>query len=578
MAVLVTQPEVTVEIAPPSFWGVPTQTKLGAVYELPIQRLQGVDTQEIVEFKPFQVEVGDTKETFYVQSARRFVDDTTPRIGTGLYRVVYPPAFQGNQAILLMPDMSISTYAPILINFVLPPIQPNNAPNRLSIHVVDFGVDFVLAPTADNKLQPMVQVGSTMYPLSDPVDVDRAQWGSYVGSLYFFYTAVRHMDRVIPLFYWRLGGTEQFKVLDGLPITINSSPSGQVYLKGYGAFRFYICEYNYRENWSVYPPLVTSSLASSQYLVVEDVFGRLNHYLGGVIPANPNRYHPKILRKLFVFHKPSLSSGGVWSVLPNVVSINWDTEGGNLEGYNLVVTRGAALRITVGSAQFLYRVTGVTRELTGDSNVERVSVTFKTPLLGQEHTIPVKFNPYLLRVRDIIEAMKCCVHLNFSVSFPPALLDKVIYTNDDMEFNTVEDWADFLADTICEEDDFFGWYIVGNTIVFQSATSPVTLPSIPDDLILQRTVEVGEEQGTVGIVGRVVYFSPDVTQQGFVFKTGTVPTRRKESLRVKGLLLLPQGCFVRLPTNEVAKVTQVRWSLSPERNGETQIEWEVLAL
>lgn len=578
MAILLPQPEVTVEIAPPSFWGVPTQNKFGGVYEVPPRRFRGVSTGEIVEFAPWQVDVGDEKEIFFVQNARQWLDDTQPRIGGGNYRVVYPPFFRGTAAILLMPEDFISTFSPVLVSFVLPTHQPNGAPNKLSITIVDFGVEFVLAPTTDGKLQPLVQVGSTSQPLSDPIEVERAQWGSFVGTLYFFHTAIRHKERVLPVLYWKLGGTETIKPLLGYNLSINPAPTGQIYLRGYGAFRLSICGYNNGEGLALYPPLQAPFLATPAFLTVEDVYGTLHWQTGGVIPQNPNEFHPKVLRKVVVFHRPPLSTSGEWARLPNVTSLSWDTEGGSLEGYDLSVGRGAALRITVGSAQFLYRVTSVTRERSGDSQRERVHISFKTPLLGTEHTIPTRLNPYLLRIRDLIKAMQCSVHLNFSVSFPENLLDTVIYTDEEKEFNSVEDWADFLADQICAEDKFFGWYIVGNTIVFQSAAEPVTLPPVPTELITSQSTEISEDTATVGVVGRVTYFSPDLSQQGYVFKTGSVPTKRKERLTVKGLLLLPEGCFVRLPSNEVAKVSQVKWTVTPDKAGETEIQWEVLWL
>ena len=567
------QNPVTVQVkrADAKFWG--TGNQLGFVYEVsprgnyfPVKTTNG----DTIYFKKTEASFGEQSEVFFYQIPKQF-DEFVPE---GL-REVYPPIWGGIKGYLVNGGLNLGGI-PLLIYTVMPPLRPDDKINFLQIKLHDIGCELVVTP-AGNGIGWFLKspTNITLAYSKHPHSVNRAEWGSYVFSLFVDYKVI--FSRGGKWLWFRLGINDSVEEFCVPSPTISAFLSGDVTLIGYGAFRFFKALYDVAP-FTLFNLTYPANLAPHQILWVEDRAGDLIYHEDNYFPERSSNKVGVVLRRCIIYHKPTINHLGIFTdVTAGIEDLSWSIDGGRLtvKG-DTTIGMGDALKIIIGNTEFLYRVKSVEVEHSGDEiNITRKTIELENPLLANYHTVPIEFNPYLLRVSDIIKAMGCCVHLNFNIVHGSVLNDSdIALLNDRFSLNSPQDWAEMLL-KIAGKEDGARWWVWGNTIYLQTPSQAITFNPPPTSQVISYRIVVDTSMPTIGVVGNKIIVSPDANNRGVSIRTGGYPIRYREFWKVKGLFVLPEGGYVAY-SNKKAEVTKVSWSITAPHEAETEVELEVI--
>lgn len=565
------QNPVTIQIlkAPARWWGVTNQ--IGGVWELS-PKLFRTDGNYWVEFERFDIDLGGDREILYIQKPSVWVDVTESKGSV----FCYPPAASGAKCIYLDGYLSISGL-PVLLWCLLPPLNKSDQPNKLTIYFPDLDANFVLQGAGGKVGWYLARGNSVLTYSTETISVDTAQWGSHYFNLYIHYFLIYSKGRRWLIFLVKVGNNLETKTI--LANNISSYLSGSYTIHTYGALRVYQPQYTTDPFYPIslaYP----TGVATPQFLWVEDRGGNLHHHEGNVFPARSNNSYPVILRRVLVFHQPTITTTGGFSEAPTAItSIDWSLDSGSIEaeeGFQFGV--GDGLKIVVGDTEFLYRVKSVVKERRGLQ--WRYRAELENPLLQTYCVVPAEVNPYLLRWKDLVKAMKCCVHLNFNFVCNFMSDETICDLNDNFQLNSLPDWCDMLL-KVAGRSEGTKWFIWGNTVYLQSIQDAVSFTMPPASQILDYKIERETTLPTIGVVGGRVIVSPEATTRGVSIRTGGYPVEFKITVRAKGLVAVPSNAYIVFSSGEhqgrIAETTSVRWRLVAPHDAETELSGEVVS-
>jgi hypothetical protein len=575
MSVLITSPEVGVEIASASVWGVPLAGKIGGFTEI-VPRIFRVGAGgAYVYFSKIETSFGSDKIKYYRQNPNDYTNKTNDIASQYGLQLVYPPAFRGFPAALVPPDVAIALRGnPIYIYAVMPPITPQNQQNQIILHLHDLDLKIYIKPFSANELTVHIEatgagIGYQMFftePIGFPVD----RGDAFTFLLGVSYDILYHKGGAVLALTIQVNQKSETKVL---PLNSVAEMEGNVTFTGYGAYTFMQPTYVTQELTPYPEPQTLPNVVTPSHRIIIDRFGTLQYLSGVTIPARTNPNIPLIIRRYFVIAVPTIVSSGTWQSVSGVNSISWSNTGGSLSGYNLSIQTSAAVRLTVGSRQWVYKVRKVTRRQTPNDPRMVVDVEFYNPLTTNEHTFPRRFNPYLMRISDFLQVMQASVHLAFNL-VTDINTNAIILRDEELDFNSLQDYLDFLKELYGGNAE---WFVIGNTVYFQPLSSaPPTLSPIPQDYIVSYEVTVSADEPTVGVFGDNVYVSSQASQRGVSIASGRFPVKRLESYEIVGIYLVGENEFVRLPNGEKAFVRNVSYSIQPFEPPKTQLELEVV--
>lgn len=561
---------VQVFTAGPDFWGVSNQ--LGFVYEVggadyfPVRTTNG----DIIQFKRTEVSFGEQNEVFYYQLPKQY-SEVVPSGG----REVYPPAWGGVRGYLVNGGVNIGG-VPLLFYAVMPQWRPDDTPNLILLKLHDIGCELLIYPYAGGVGYSLKSpTGTALAYSKQPHSVSRAEWGSLVFSFFVDYKVI--FSRGGKWLWLRVGVNDSIDEFCIPSPTISLYMSGDVTLIGYGAFRFFSALYDVSP-FTLFNLTYPINMAPHEILWVVDNAGDLAYHYDTYFPERSNNKIGVTLRRCIVYHNPNITHAGTFANAESgIEELSWSTEGGRLvvKG-DTNIGIGNAVKIVVSDTEFLYRAKSTEVEYSGDAiNYTTKTIELENPLLTNYHTVPIEFNPYLLRVSDIIKAMRCCIHLNFNIVYSSVLNDDdVVLLNDRFALNSPQDWADMLI-KIAGKEDGARWWVWGNTIYLQTPQQAITFNPPPASQVISYRFVADTSMPTVGVIGNKIVVSPDATNRGVSIRTGGYPVRYREIWKVKGLFALPEGGYVAY-ANKVAEVAKVSWRITAPHEAETDIELEVI--
>jgi len=574
MSVLVTTPEVLVEIAPASVWGYPLAGKVGGFTEIAPRIFKVGAGGAYVYFSELEFEFGKDKVKYYRQNPSDYVNKTNDIAAQYGLMLVYPPAFRGFPSVLVPPNVAIALKGnPIYIYAVMPPITPQNQQNQIILHLHDLDLKVYIKPFSANEMTVHIEatgagIGYQMFftePIGFPVD----RGDAFTFLLGVSYDILYHKGGVVLALTIQVNQKSETKVL---PLNSVTEMEGNVTFTGYGAYTFMQSTYVTQELTPYPEPQTLANVVTPSHRIIIDRFGTLQYISGVTIPTRTNPNIPLIIRRYFVIAVPTIVSSGTWQSVSGVNSISWSNTDGSLSGYNLPIQKSAAVRLTVGNRQWVYKVRSVSRKSTPNDPRVIVDVELYNPLTTNEHTFPRRFNPYLMRISDLLQVMQASVHLafNFVSNINP---NAIILRDEEMDFNSLQDYLDFLKEIAGNAE----WFIIGNTVYLQTLSStPPTLSPVPAEFIASHEVSVSADEPTVGVFGNNVYVSSEVTQRGVSIASGRFPVKRRERYEIIGIYLVGENEFVQLPTGEKAFVRNVNFSIQLFETPKTQLELEVV--
>ena len=575
MSVLITTPEVLVEVAPASVWGYPLGSKVGGFTEIAPRIFRVGAGGAYVYFTPIEHEFGKDKIKYYRQNPSDYQNKTNDIAAQYGLKLVYPPAFRGFPAALVRHDIAIALRGnPLYIYAVMPPITPQNQQNQIILHLHDLDLKIYIKPFSANELTVHIEavgagIGYQMF-FTEPIGFSVDRGDAFTFLLGVSYDILYHKGGAVLALTIQVNQKSETKVL---PFNSIAEMEGNVTFMGYGAYTFMQPSYVTLELTPYPEPQTLPNVVTPSHRIIIDRFGTLQYISGVTIPARTNPNVPLIIRRYFVIAVPTIISSGTWQSVSGVNSINWSNTDGSLSGYNLPIQKSAAVRLTVGSRQWVYKVRSVSRKSTPNDPRVIVDIELYNPLTTNEHTFPRRFNPYLMRVSDLLQVMRASVHLAFNF-VSDINTNAIILRDEEMDFNSLQDYLDFLKELY---DGNAEWFIIGNTVYLQTLSStPPVLSPVPAEFIASHEVSVGADEPTVGVFGNNVYVSSEVTQRGVSIASGRFPVKRRESYEIVGIYLVGENEFMRLPNGEKAFVRNVSFSIQPFEPPKTQLELEVV--
>ena len=571
--VLVEPIEINVLRAPASVYGTPTE--IGSAYERDINILEHATTGEWVYFKKHEESVGEQREIFYVQQPKEWVEIT----GSYDAPVCYPPPFGGNKAILLNQAPVEVESNPFYIQFVLPPTTPTGARNSVRIEIPYLRM--VITVSHDGLISFYGQNGLIK---SAKGEFSYGQWGALVGAMTVFFGKIYSPKAggAIAFVYINVGERQIECILKHGSTTEHFAQMPLVSL--YGALRVWKCKYH-KGALNVLPAQIPSGLATPTFLWIEDFNGRLYHTYSYSFPNDrvpADLEFPVILRKVMAIHKPvKPTSGGFVPYSVNIISVDWDYESATLKGYNLDNLGwdfGDIVCISFNGYNFYYKVDSIEIERTGEDNRKICSMKLVAPLKVNYHTLPVKFNPYLLRIYDILEIMDATIHTVFTVAFPPNTdLNKIISIDGERNFNSLTDYCDFLATILSTHTNELKFYIRGSSIQFASSTSPLPWTYPAPQFVLSENII--REPVTAAVYPTGIAFGD--TSKGIVISLRGVPIDFKFRATFAGLVMFPQPYIFLTVTGgalngKKIKVSEIHYSYTKGSMPTTEFECGVM--
>jgi len=577
----VTRPDVTIEKAPASYWGTAAQNKIGFYYEFE-PRWFSDGAGGFVLFDKVTVNFVEDEETFFVQRPS-WTDMTESVINDQTGKHCYPPSFAGLKAAFVDEGTLILLKGnPIAFTLVAPFVTPSRKSNDIVVNLLDLNIKVKFTALTNDRYHCGVILpnGSTLS--LDEISARRTKTDDAIlATITVGYVVIRSKNKVWVVLRIKWDNDEFSQVI---PFDFAYfQPNGDVTVSFYGAARFYAATYN-TNPLSLYPqPSFASWLAPPTIVTILDFCGNLQYLSSpnATLPFAPTPYYPRVIRRMYAYGTPSLTSGGTFTPLTGVVSARWSDDSGTLTGYDLNLTGGETIRISVGDFTWLFRVKSIKQTYTGEDNRVLFTVELYNPLFSSLHTTPVRLNPYLMRVGDLLSIMHASIHLNFSVTYP-VNPNAIIYDNREVNFNSPSDWFDYLKELVSydpeQSDSLLDWWVIGNTVIFNSPINPVPIEFPSDDFVFEHTIERSTEHPTVGIVCGRVIVSNEAASRGFTFRTGGFPVKRVERYNIGGVWLISTNAFVELPSGEIAQVKSISYSVTQDEIPKTEMEVEVLAI
>jgi hypothetical protein len=572
MSLLITPPEVTVEIAPSSVWGVPQGGKVGGFTEVMPRMFW--DGSQFVYFVPVEVEFGKDKITYYRQYPRGFYDMTSVIANQYGLRLVKPPAFRGYDAALVPEGRPIIFRGnPIYLYAVMPPIAPSLRVNHLQFFLHDIDTKVQIYNYGGGELLIRYDTGrGGEWFFNEPIGFPVDKMDAFTFLFGLSYDVLYHKGGAVLTLTVQVNDKIGTKVV---PIDSIGGIEGNITFEGYGAFNFLTPTYN-TNPLTLYPqPSAPSAIAPLSHLIITDAYGTLNYITQPFIPIRPNPSIPLIIRRYFIIAEPTMTSVGNWQQVQGVTSLRWSNTEGSLSGYDLTIPTSAAVRLTIGERQWFYKVRRVTRKTVPDDSRTHMDVELYNPLFSNEHTFPRRFNPYLMRISDFLRVMRASVHLVFNF-VTDINTNAIILKDEEQEFNSLQDYLDFLKEL---HESNAEWFIIGNTVYLQALqNAPPVLPAVPPELIASYQQTISTEDPTVGVIGNRVLVGSQVSERGVAIASGKFPVKRRETYEILGIYIVGENEFVQLPSGEKAFVRKVDYSVTPHDMPRTQLELEVLDL
>ncbi len=580
MAVYLNPVQIGIKRAPATYWG--TTSKIGAVYEIPPSVVQKVGGG-VIHFDKVEVEIGKNKEIVFVQRPSGYQDLTD----TLNLPDCYPPSAGGLKCKMLNGAITVSGI-PIALWVLLPLTKPSGDLNNLKIYLPDLNATFIVSPFGDGVIWGLVSDTGVSLATSGKLDVNKAQWGSFYFPLFIHYFTIfsgepTSVGRYL-VFTVQLGQHREQRVI--WTNNISAYPQGDAVVEGYGAIRYYRVTYD----TSAFTPMnivYPQALPSPKVVWVQDANGFLVHHEVNdlTFPERSNNKVPLVLRRCLVFHEPTLSvEGGFTDAETGVKEVSWTLTDGEIVGDELTQFGvGDAVKIVVGTTEFLFRVKGVSIRRSGNQNLREFRVQLEQPLLQTYAVAPVRLNPYLLRVKDVIRAMKCCVHLHFNMSYDALGLSEtdIVTLNDEFTLNSLSDWCDLLV-KIAGKSYPVRWWVVGKNVVFQTINNAIEFTVPPSAYILEYGIEADTSMPTVGVVGNTIVISPEAATRGVSFRNDGYPISRRVRYRLAGLFFAPANGFVAIQGGDYngrkAESNEVHWKVIAPSYGETEAVLDIVAV
>jgi len=577
----ITRPEVTIEKAPASYWGTAAQNKIGFYYEFEPRWFRDTANQFVL-FDKVEINFIEDDETFFVQRPT-WVDKTASVINDQTGKHCYPPAFAGLEAAFVDEGTLILLKGnPIAFTLVAPFVTPSRKSNDINVNILDLNISIKFTVQTNDRYHchAILPNGATLFLREFSARRTKTD-DAIIVTITVGYFVIRSKGKVWVVLRVKWDNEEINQVIP--QDFVYFQPNGDVTISFYGAARFYVATYNTNPLYLYPQPTFAPWLASPQVVTILDFCGNLQ-YLSSpyvMIPMSPTPNYPRIIRRMYAYGTPALTSGGTFTPVTGIISAEWSDDSGSLKGYDINLSGGETIKITVGDYTWLFRVKSIRQIISGEDNRVLVTVELYNPLFSSLHTTPLKLNPYLMRVGDLLSIMYASIHLNFSIVYP-VNSNAVIYDNREVNFNSPTDWFDYLKELVSydpeNEDSLLDWWVVGNTVIFNSPVNPVSLEFPSDEFVFEKTIESSAEHPTVGIVCGRVIVSNEAASRGFTFRTGGFPVKRVERYRVAGVWLISTNAFVELPSKEIAQVKSISYSVSQDEIPRTEMEVEVLAI
>lgn len=575
MAVYLNHTEIGIYKAPASYWA--TMSKVGAIYEINPTVVKAADGS-LIHFEKVEVDIGKVKETFFVQRPKSY-EDVTETLGS---QFCYPPAANGIKCLYLRGGVSVSGM-PLMLWVLLPPVRPDNTANFLRIHLPDLYGYLLIVPFGGGQLSWGLYTndGSTLASADKPVQVNTAQWGSVYFTLYLHYFTIYSMGSRWVVLYLQINDDLTTKVL--MPRYVSGYPQGDAVIEGYGALR---CVRPTYDTQPFIPLNLTypSGMANPSGLWIEDKAGQLNYVSELTFPARSGDKYPVVLRRCFLFHEPTKTvSGNFVDATQRIKSVEWKLDGGQIVGDELTQFGvGDAVKIVYGSSEWLFRVKTVRIERSGDSLMRKFTVELENPLLQSYAVIPIKLNPYLLRVRDIVRAIHCCVHLDVTINYSNFIdPDSVCLINEEMDFNSLNDWCDLIL-KLAGKEEGGRYFVLGKNVFFQTPAEAIAFAMPPSSVVLSYSVETDTSMPTVGIIGNTIIVSSEAGVRGISFRSGGYPISCRVNMRLAGLHFIQPVPYITFVGGEhngkKAETGEVSWSVEAPAKAETSVNFDILGI